>query len=341
MRIFNQFVLYMISSVCTALALHPVKYLKHSSRIGIFRLALSTGHYPGSLETAFNMNPSGVRVFHPAHPLKLLDPLDEDQLSALVRVKQLMGVSDSTEESKAASEPLSKSKRLPWLSFPKIGVPDSSNFLSRLEIDELYEKHRHEGQIVWCERETTLISFTFILRKIIMVLLIQLHACYDNARAYYLDRPRKGCLLVNHWKQKVMYLTEYDVERGAKGYELNHILKHQTEGSPVVWPPFALEFELTDHLWEPVMVSNNLLTSEILDLLPPKLGPKAYWELIFLLLVKPDAEAEVMQALLDTGLSPNKGLIAYLRLLNKVVERTSTYDNVPEYRQIVEEEIIL
>lgn len=305
MRILNVCVLYLVSSVCTALALHSIK---HSSTTGILRLAMSTGHYPGSLETAFNMNPSGVRVFHPAHPLKLLDPLDEDQLSALVRVKQLMGVSDSTEESKEASEPLSKSKRLPWFSFPKIGVPDSSNFLSRLEIDELYEKHRHEGQIVW---------------------------------AYYLDRPRKGCLLVNHWKQKVMYLTEYDVERGAKGYELNHILKHQTEGSPVVWPPFALEFELTDHLWEPVMVSNNLLTSEILDLLPPKLGPKAYWELIFLLLVKPDAEAEVMQALLDTGLSPNKGLIAYLRLLNKVVERTSTYDNVPEYRQIVEEEIIL
>lgn len=49
----------------------------------------------------------------------------------------------------------------------------------------------------------------------------------------------------------------------------------------------------------------------------------------------------VRQALLDTGLSPRRGLIAYLRLLSKVVQRGAVIDDIPDYRTIREQEVIL
>ena len=45
--------------------------------------------------------------------------------------------------------------------------------------------------------------------------------------------------------------------------------------------------------------------------------------------------------LFTPGLSPNKGLIAYYRLLMKVIERTELNENISPYRQIKEKTIIL
>ena len=59
----------------------------------------------------------------------------------------------------------------------------------------------------------------------------------------------KGCLLVNHWKQSVYYLTEYDPERGAKGYEFNQFKIHNTDNI-INWPPFTLEAEFTENKWQ-------------------------------------------------------------------------------------------
>ena len=147
---------------------------------------------------------------------------------------------------------------------------------------------------------------------------------------------------MNHWKQEVYFLTEYDSDRGAKGFELNHRTLSRSSPSTelISWPPLALEIEIQQGKWQPVWASENILSGEVLGQLPPDL-PKATWELIFLLLISPQKDAAVFQALLDTGLSPRQGLIAYLRLLNKVMERTEANEDTPPYRQIIEKEIIL
>lgn len=63
--------------------------------------------------------------------------------------------------------------------------------------------------------------------------------------------------------------------------------------------------------------------------------------MVFLLLISKESEPDAMETLLDTGLSPQKGLIAYLRLLTKVLGRAEINEDVPEYRQIIEKEIII
>lgn len=245
-------------------------------------------------------NPEGLRLFNPYFPLEILKPITLEEITAVSKMKQRTGFTQ--ESATGYSDKLSK---LPWLPFPQIGIPDSQNFISKLDIIDKNEKFRHLGTFVW---------------------------------AYKMDKPRKGCLLLNHWKQECVYLTEYDVERGAKGYVVDQYSNE--EKNLITWPPLALELELTESKWQPVCVSENILSSDILDLLPVQM-PKALWELVFLLVISPTKDPEIVQTLMDTGLSPQKGLIAYLRLLNKVLDRAETYDAIPEYRQIVEQEIIL
>lgn len=160
-------------------------------------------------------------------------------------------------------------------------------------------------------------------------------------RAHLLDKPRRGCLLLNHWKQQVYFLTDYDVERGAKGFELCHETVLGTSSPELVsWPPLALEIEIGEGKWQPVSASENIISGNVIRLLPREFS-KGTWELLFLLLVSPDEDAEVFQALMDTGLSPRQGLFAYLRLLNKIMERTEANEGTPIYRQIIEKEIRL
>jgi len=111
----------------------------------------------------------------------------------------------------------------------------------------------------------------------------------------------------------------------------------------MTWPPLALEFEMTANKWQAVEVSDNLVNGDIKAWLPKQLLPKALWEVIYLLLASSESEGmdAVRQALLDTGLSPRRGLIAYLRLLSKVVQRGAVIDDIPDYRTIREQEVIL
>lgn len=271
---------------------------------------------PSGLQELFEHNPTGLRIFHPSFPLEILKPLTLDEAENISRTKQLMGVSPLEDEDDEKAKLLqavrigNKKKYLPWYTMPRIGVPDATSFMSSVEIADAFEKERHRGQLVW---------------------------------AYTMERPKKGCLLLNHWQQRVVYITDYDVERGAQGYDLNHITQHDPAATAktITWPPLALEFELTDDLWQPVAVSENIINGSVMNLLPTKLGAKAFWELIMLLLVSTERNPEAMQAFMDTGLSPNKGLIAYLRLLEKVIQRTSTYDDIPDYRKIMETDIFM
>ena len=55
-------------------------------------------------------------------------------------------------------------------------------------------------------------------------------------RAEKLDKPEKGCVLLNHWSQRAILLTDYDLERGAKGYEFR---REGTSPTPLTWPPLS------------------------------------------------------------------------------------------------------
>jgi hypothetical protein len=127
---------------------------------------------------------------------------------------------------------------------------------------------------------------------------------------------------------------------GARGYEFNHLTQHEPTKSIIVWPPYALEIEFTQKKWQAVAASENVLNGNILQYLPKKM-PKALWELLFVLLLSPSQDKLIFQTLLDTGLSPEKGLLAYFRLIEKVLQRTETFEKIPQYRQIMESEINL
>lgn len=283
------------------------------SIIDALRLQMVTTS-PSGFQQLLKHNPNGLRLFHPAFPLELLKPISRDEADHITRTKQLMGVAPKEVEEDEKTKLLhsiqigNKKKYLPWYSMPNIGVPDATSFMSSLEIAEAFEKEKHKGQLVW---------------------------------AYTMDKPKKDCLLLNHWEQRVVYLADYNANRGAQGYEFNHLASHDPAlGAQLTWSPLALEFELTDGLWQPVCVSENIINGSVMNLLPRKLGSKAFWEFIMLLLVSDKNNPDIIQAFMDTGLSPEKGLIAYLRLLRKILQRTSTYDDIPDYRKISEKDIV-
>jgi hypothetical protein len=83
----------------------------------------------------------------------------------------------------------------------------------------------------------------------------------------------------------------------------------------------------------------DIANGTVLQLLPAGMT-KAVWELILLLLLDPQQHSAEITALMDTGLSPKQGLIAYMRLLDQVQRRMESFDDVPEYRKIFETAIL-
>jgi len=195
---------------------------------------------------------------------------------------------------------------LPWKVFPSIGISDEQHLWSKSQICDAYEKNKYQGFLVW---------------------------------AHKIDKPEKGCILLNHWSQKAILLTDYDVDIGAKGYEV----KSNTGAVNFFnWPPLALELEMTEKTsrWQAVRVSENIASGEVYSSLPSMMA-KAPWELIFLLLLSKEQHAETLQALFDTGLCPRQGLIAYIRLLEQVQYRAESWEDIPKHRKITEDEVVL
>lgn len=160
-------------------------------------------------------------------------------------------------------------------------------------------------------------------------------------RAYKLERPEKGCLLVNHWMKEVVILEEYSPEYGARGRRVGSGAPQVSAEDIIRWPPLALELELTENRWQPLSASDNLLRQTgVLGYLPEQM-PTALWEVLVLLLASPTENKKVLEAFFDTGLSPRRGMLAYLKLLLKVEERVKAFDGIPEVRQIIEREINL
>jgi hypothetical protein len=218
-------------------------------------------------------------------------------------VQEVVRVRDLLKSGTSGDDFTSSEAGLPWKPLPRLGVTNSQGKMwSRREIAEAYERNRHLGHLVWAEK---------------------------------LTKPERGCILLNHWKQSAVYLVEYSPEQGARGFEIR-----TGSGSTdfITWPPLALEMELADKKWQPVCVSDNISNGSILQLLPAEMD-KAPWELILLLLLDPAKHSAELQALFDTGLSPKKGLIAYMRLLEQVLKRAEEFDDVPDYLKISESEI--
>ena len=244
----------------------------------------------------YEYNPQGVRLFNPSFPSKINKPLTVSEVEEVIRVREILGADMVS----SVPSPLEK---LPWKTLPLIQIANQDrDTWSNSEIDEAYEKFKHTGYLVW---------------------------------AHKLATPEKGCVLMNHWQQKLIYITDYDYSKGAKGHE---ITIGNNNYNSVVWPPLALESEISKNLWQPVRCSQNIINGSALSYFPTQMS-KAPWELLFLLLINEKENAETIQALFDTGICPKQGFIAYLRLLNQVQLRTEEFDGIPSYRQITENEL--
>jgi hypothetical protein len=256
------------------------------------------GVVDGSLHVPSSSKVVG-KVFHPAFPNFFMRSVPLEEAQRLAKVKDALRSGEDNQPDFSC---------LPWKVFPALGISDKQTVWSRSQIEEAYEKNKHNGYYMWAEK---------------------------------IDRPEKGCILLNHWSQKAILLTDYDLERGAKGYEI----RGQSGATAFFnWPPLSLEYELTEKnsRWQPVRVSDNISNGDIFTLLPAMMT-KSAWELIFLLLLSEEdpAHADVLQALFDTGLCPRQGLIAYMRLLEQVEQRSESWEGIPQYRKIVENEILI
>lgn len=256
----------------------------------------SVGNSLDEWRRCYEYNPQGVRLFHPSFPSKVRKPLTAYEVEEVIRVREILG----TDMVSTIPSPLEK---LPWKALPVIQIANQDrDTWSKSEIDEAYEKFKHTGYLIW---------------------------------AHKLAKPEKGCILMNHWQQKLIYITDYDYSKGAKGYE---ITVGNNNYNSIVWPPLALESEISKNLWQPARCSQNIINGSALSYFPTQMA-KAPWELLFLLLINEKDNAETIQALFDTGICRKQGFIAYLRLLDQVQLRTEEFEGIPSYRQITENEL--
>ena len=246
---------------------------------------------------------ANLRLFHPAFPFKIKDPLTLEDAIHIMDVKDRLGLSEDMPQA-PHSETAIQLSALPWKMFPELGLSNAKSVLSNYEINDLWERSRHKGSIVWAHKTKQL---------------------------------KAGCILLNHWKQEAILLTDYHPEKGARGTEFGPI--GGGEGREITWDPISLEIELMERKWQPIKASSNIVSGEIFDLIPRKMssGP---WEFLFLLLVSPAEHAgEIYQTLFDTGLAPKQGLFAYIRLLDQILLRSEALEGIPTYRKIFESEL--
>ena len=119
---------------------------KHSIFLRVFFICLSISGLAGStLQKASKLNPHGIRIFHPAFPAQLLQPLSDDDFENFRAARQML-YTDS--ESKTITNEL-LGANLPWKVLPDMGVEDSKMMVSSHDIQTAYEKCKLGGHIVW------------------------------------------------------------------------------------------------------------------------------------------------------------------------------------------------
>lgn len=287
----------LISLILLVMVLIPLvcSYKSHFNINKYNRLSMiSVDSNTNDWKSILDKNPHGLRLFHPAFPSNINKPLSSSDADEIIRLRSLLG---SNQPNKDDLNPL------PWLSLPTIGLSSTQSekeLWSRSEVEDAYERYKHTGFLIW---------------------------------AYKVNKLDKNIVLLNHWKQMAVYITEYDPDVGAKGYEMKCL-----GNSPIKyinWAPLALEMELDQGKWQPVAVSSNIASGEVFSYLPEEM-PKAPWEIIFLCLISASSDPDAYQAIFDTGLSPRQGFISYLRLLEAVQLRLEQFEGVPSYLKISE-----
>ena len=149
--------------------------------------------------------------------------------------------------------------------------------------------------------------------------------------------------MLNHWNQQVVLLKQYYPAHGARGLvldleQLNYPSTKNINSSNesgtflsgmklMKWSRFQLELEIKEGKWQMIQVSPSFLSKELLTSLPPSM-PTALWEMIYLSLLDDEQDKEVLQTLLDTGISPRQGYIAYIRLIHRILFRAKEVNNL-------------
>ena len=262
-------------------------------------LQVTDSLFDARTQRAFKMHPDGVDgSLRIFHPAFLTELVQPIPATTASDLLKLKRDIGSQENFVASMKDITD-RGLPWKILPEIGIYDLQNVMSKKDLVEAYASTRHFGHILW---------------------------------AHKIKHIEPGCVLLNHWKQQAILITRYDRQLGAFGISLT------TPREQFSWPAMTLEIELKERKWQPVAVSDNILSGEVLNLLPPSM-PKAVWELIFLLTLSFKEDKLAFEALIDTGLAPRQGLIAYLRLINTVSIRTQAWNDIPSHRLVVEHDI--
>jgi hypothetical protein len=94
------------------------------------------------MSRCFELNPSGVRLFHPAFPNKIVCPLSPEEVIEVANMKATVLPSHISTYEK-------EYQRLPWQILPRIGLAEGRSLLSKVAIEQCYDKTRHMGEVVW------------------------------------------------------------------------------------------------------------------------------------------------------------------------------------------------
>lgn len=84
------------------------------------------------------------RIFHPAFPTFVTRPVPVDEVTQLSKVRDAL-------RQAAGDTPSVDFSCLPWKVFPALGISDKqSNVWSKSQIEDAYEKNKHNGFFLWC-----------------------------------------------------------------------------------------------------------------------------------------------------------------------------------------------
>lgn len=292
---------FIISSNCFAFQSKPLYH--HNSNIFLLN------YHQKDVESFKNLYESddqfSPRLFNPAFCYEILNPLSIVEVENILQVKQMIRIQENNEDENYKLIESKTKDKLPWSCLPLVGLAiDNKRHVSSKEIDAIYETVKPYGSLVWVMEAKKL---------------------------------EPGILLVNNFKQEIIFLKQYNPESGGIG-EYFTLSSDPAMLLEKHWPPLSLELEVLDGIWQPIKASDSIVSKQALQCLPTEMK-KAVWEFILLLMLSPDKHQNELQALLDTGLSPHRGFIAYIRLLLKVKNRSKELDDIPKEYHIFDDEL--
>lgn len=109
---------------------------------------IMTGNGLNKALLAVEMQADCVRLFHPAFPDEILQPLSINDICQLQQKKDMLRIHNDMEH-KAYLSQMKNEDFLPWKIFPAIGLTETKKSFSSVLLQEIYETIRPYGYIVW------------------------------------------------------------------------------------------------------------------------------------------------------------------------------------------------